>query len=199
MNPARLPVGSWPVSSWPVSSWQGARGFSLVELMVAMVIGLILMAGVVHVFLANHTAYREAQRFAQLQETMAFAVDYLARDIRGAKSVSLKDGELEVVRDRVIDWCGAPPGTHAVSYFIQQDALRCRHGSEHNHELLRGFRPGSPLEAHLLPSAQDPLAVRLGLMLQSGAGQGVPLRDHYLEFHVTLRNRVLAPDTSPER
>ncbi|WP_082829797.1 PilW family protein [Ectothiorhodospira sp. BSL-9] len=173
------------------------RGFSLVELMVAMVIGLILMAGVVQVFLANHTAYREAQRFAQLQETMAFAVDYLARDIRGAESISLNGDELAVVRDRRIDWCGAPPGVHAVSYFIQDDALRCRHGSLHNHELLRGFRPGSTLVAHPLPDAQAPVAVRLGLTLQSGAGQGVPLRDHYLEFHVAMRNRILALGQPP--
>ncbi|MCG5515317.1 MULTISPECIES: PilW family protein [unclassified Ectothiorhodospira] len=181
----------------PAESWPGVRGFSLVELMVAMVIGLILMAGVVQVFLANHTAYREAQRFSQLQETMAFAVDYLARDIRGAEHVTHADGELEVVRDRVIDWCGAPPGLHAVTYFIQNDALRCRHGSLHNHELLRGFQPGSELMADLLPDAADPVAVRLGLMLQSGVGQGVPLREHDLEFHVALRNRILAPGTSP--
>ena len=174
-----------------------ARGFSLVELMVAMVIGLVLMAGVVQVFLANHVAYREAQRFGQLQETMAFAVDYLARDIRGAEHVSHANGELAVVRDRTIDWCGAPPGVHTVTYFIQGDALRCRHGSLHNHELLRGFRPGSSLVVHPLPDAQAPVAVRLGLTLQSGSAQGVPLRDHHLEFHVALRNRILsaAPPT----
>ncbi|SFM64028.1 type IV pilus assembly protein PilW [Ectothiorhodospira mobilis] len=174
-----------------------SRGFSLVEWMVALVIGLILLAGALQVFLAHQTTYRETQRWARLQETLAFVTEYLTRDLRGAEGVHWSDGELRVTRDRRIDWCGADPGVHTVRYWIEDDALRCRSSTMHNHELIRGFRPGSRLEAALLPDAADPTGVRIDLVFQSHAGEGANPRTHRLSFHVALRNRVLARIQSP--
>jgi len=44
------------------------RGFSLVELMVAMVIALILLAGVLQILLGNRESFRYQQNMASLQE-----------------------------------------------------------------------------------------------------------------------------------
>lgn len=58
------------------------RGVSLVELMVALLIGSILTLGLVEVFAASRTAYRVSEGIARVQENGRFALDYLQRDIR---------------------------------------------------------------------------------------------------------------------
>lgn len=61
-----------------------ASGVSLVELMIALVIGLFLLLGLVQVFAASRTAYQMSEGLARVQENGRFAVDYLQRDIRMA-------------------------------------------------------------------------------------------------------------------
>ena len=60
------------------------RGFSLVELMVAMVIGLIILAAVVQIFVGSNATYRLDEGLARVQEGARFSMDYLAKDIRMA-------------------------------------------------------------------------------------------------------------------
>ena len=65
----------------------GARrvaGFSLIELMIALLIGTILMAGLVQVFAASRAAYQLSQGIARNQETARFGLDFLSRDLRMA-------------------------------------------------------------------------------------------------------------------
>jgi type IV pilus assembly protein PilW len=58
------------------------RGFSLVELMVALVIGLIIMGAVLTLFVNSNKQYTTTDSMARLQENARFVVDYLTRDIR---------------------------------------------------------------------------------------------------------------------
>ena len=44
------------------------RGVTLVELMVALVVGLILLAGLIQLFISNKQAYRIQEGFARLPE-----------------------------------------------------------------------------------------------------------------------------------
>ena len=60
------------------------RGFSLLELMVAMAISLLLLAGVIAVFLSSRSSYETTERFSRIQENGRFALDQLAFDIRSA-------------------------------------------------------------------------------------------------------------------
>ncbi|GAB4361723.1 MAG: PilW family protein [Gammaproteobacteria bacterium] len=60
------------------------RGFSLVELMVAIVISLFLVAGVVQVYISNKSTYRFGEALSRLQENGRFALDYMATEIRQA-------------------------------------------------------------------------------------------------------------------
>lgn len=64
--------------------FQSARGMSLVELMIALVIGTILMLGVVQVFGASRAAYQLSEGMGRSQENARFAMDFLQRDIRMA-------------------------------------------------------------------------------------------------------------------
>jgi type IV pilus assembly protein PilW len=59
-------------------------GLSLIELMVAMVIGLILMLGVIQIFIASQAASRLSEGVARAQENGRFALDFLERDVRMA-------------------------------------------------------------------------------------------------------------------
>jgi len=61
-----------------------AHGFTLIELMVAMLLGLIVIAGVVSVFLAGQQSYRTNQALGDVQDGSRIAFEMMARDIREA-------------------------------------------------------------------------------------------------------------------
>lgn len=59
-----------------------ARGLSLIELMIALVLGSILMIGLLQVFSASRSSYALAEGLSRVQENARFAMDYLQRDLR---------------------------------------------------------------------------------------------------------------------
>lgn len=67
-----------------MKSIQSQRGLTLVELMVAMTIGLILMLGATGVLITNQRAFTATEGLSQIQENSRIAVDMIARDIREA-------------------------------------------------------------------------------------------------------------------
>lgn len=60
------------------------RGFSLIELMVSITIGLLITAAVVQIFAANRATYQLDEGLARMQENARFAIDFLNREIRQA-------------------------------------------------------------------------------------------------------------------
>lgn len=61
---------------------QSNRGFSVVELMVAMALSLILLAGVLSVLYSSRITYRENERTARLQEYARAGIDMIVKDMR---------------------------------------------------------------------------------------------------------------------
>ncbi|HEY7773914.1 MAG TPA: prepilin-type N-terminal cleavage/methylation domain-containing protein, partial [Marinagarivorans sp.] len=59
-----------------------AAGFSLIELMVAMLIGLIVLNGVIRVVINSKRSYLDNQAVSQIQENARFALDILGREIK---------------------------------------------------------------------------------------------------------------------
>ena len=57
------------------------RGFSLVELMIALVLGLMVIGGVTSVFLSNKQSFRTNTALSQVQENSRIAFELMARDI----------------------------------------------------------------------------------------------------------------------
>lgn len=61
-----------------------SAGFSLVELMVALALSLILLAGVLAIFASSRTTYETTDRLSRIQESGRFALDSIVRDLRSA-------------------------------------------------------------------------------------------------------------------
>ncbi|MBL1143144.1 MAG: prepilin-type N-terminal cleavage/methylation domain-containing protein [Proteobacteria bacterium] len=66
-------------------------GFSLIELMVAMVIGLLLMSGAISLLMSNQRIYREQNEIGLLQENARFITELLHKDIRRSTFVGCVD------------------------------------------------------------------------------------------------------------
>lgn len=63
------------------------QGLTLVELMVALVLGMLVMAGVIQLFIANKETYRVQDGLARVQEAGRFAVYMLSTDIAGGANL----------------------------------------------------------------------------------------------------------------
>ncbi len=63
---------------------QRQKGLSLVELLVAMTLSLLLMAGVLQTFLASKQTYSANTALSRVQENGRFAMEFLGSDIRNA-------------------------------------------------------------------------------------------------------------------
>lgn len=109
-------------------------GFSLIELMVAITLGLLLVAGVAQVFVSSKQAYRVQDSVGRLQENARFASGYLGQYIRQADLWSgvkpdrittasavyggpggCKDGWIVDVANGLVGYTGDTSGT-ALSY-----------------------------------------------------------------------------------
>lgn len=60
------------------------HGMTLVEVMIAITISLILLAGVMQIFTSSRQTYRVQDNMARLQENGRFAINFLTRDLRMA-------------------------------------------------------------------------------------------------------------------
>lgn len=94
----------------------GARhhqlGLSLIELMVAMVLGLLVVGAAFAIFHSNQMTYRSNEGLARMQENARVAFELISQDIRGAggnacskyAQVSMDDDsdEAELIRDEYV-------------------------------------------------------------------------------------------------
>ncbi|MCX7659495.1 MAG: PilW family protein [Caldimonas manganoxidans] len=60
------------------------RGIGLVELMVALLLGLFIVGGVINLFVANRQAFRSTEQLTRLQESARVSFELMARSLREA-------------------------------------------------------------------------------------------------------------------
>jgi type IV pilus assembly protein PilW len=68
-------------------SMQSARrsgGFSLIELMIGMLLGLIVTGAAIAIFLSNQQTYRATEGLGRVQENLRTAYELMAQDLRAA-------------------------------------------------------------------------------------------------------------------
>jgi type IV pilus assembly protein PilW len=61
-------------------------GISIIEIMIALLIGLFLLGGLIQMFITSKQTYKVQDAMSRLQENGRFAMDFLVRDIRSAGS-----------------------------------------------------------------------------------------------------------------
>lgn len=93
--------------SKPIFPASLARGFSLVELMVAILIGLIISIGVVQIFSATRVTYQLDESLARAQENGRFALEFLHQDIRHAGYAGCKRDTTVAVFNNLMSVPGA--------------------------------------------------------------------------------------------
>jgi type IV pilus assembly protein PilW len=69
-------------TSIPFKKLRFQSGFSLVELMVSMLIGLMVLGGVLQVILAGKKNYQDQHDISYIQDNTRYVMDILAKDIR---------------------------------------------------------------------------------------------------------------------
>jgi type IV pilus assembly protein PilW len=73
-----------PLQTQTVTPKLSEGGFSLIEVMVALTIGLVILVAVVQIFVRSHATYQLDEGMSRVQEAGRFSMDYLTKDIRMA-------------------------------------------------------------------------------------------------------------------
>lgn len=60
------------------------KGFSIIELMIALVIGVIIVGGIVYIFVSNKNAYEFTNALSTVQQNARFVNDSIRNDIQNA-------------------------------------------------------------------------------------------------------------------
>lgn len=117
-----------------ISSRPSVSGFSLVELMIALVLGLIIIGAIITVFVSNQASYRTKVAFDNAQEAFRFSSHTINRVVRAASQVDpASDTETLVLQitgvDNLIRDCSGvhvPDGETITNTFsVSGNQLQC--------------------------------------------------------------------------
>ena len=98
-----------------------AKGFTLIELMISLVLGSVILGAVLYIFLSNSQTYRMNEAQSRVQENGRFALELLTREIRhagfnptmefcggsGPENEDYTDGSTEILPGQMrmlVDW-----------------------------------------------------------------------------------------------
>jgi type IV pilus assembly protein PilW len=60
------------------------KGFSIIELMIALLLGLFLVSGVMAMYISSKQTYQMTDNLSRIQESLRYSLEFIARDIRMA-------------------------------------------------------------------------------------------------------------------
>lgn len=66
----------------PMPFYYRARGLTLIEMMLAMVLSFMLIAGIIQIYISSKQSYRIQEGQSRIQENARYAMDLLQRDLR---------------------------------------------------------------------------------------------------------------------
>lgn len=107
--------------SFPTESANSCRGYTLIELMIALTVGLIILAGVSLLFLSMMRSREELEKSNRQIENGRYAMDALAEDLRHAGYYGLKSFSCEEIYGN--NTCASPgaitstTATHPVMWY----------------------------------------------------------------------------------
>lgn len=137
-----------------VSDVQSIKGFSLTELMIAMVVGIVLVLGVTGIFLATQTANQLTNTFVNVQNSARVSFQLMSRDLRSAS----------------FSGCGNKPDVVNVS--VPANTLPPAAWATWNNG-IQGFNNNGPdIAGRVITPNTD------ALRMMYGAGQGLTIVNH---------------------
>ena len=103
-----------------------AAGFSLMELMVALVLGLIVAGAAIAIFSANRKTYAATESLGRTQEGVRTAFELMGRDLRAAGSSDESGGGDTNARVRGLRarWLALALAAHGIVDVGEGDASR---------------------------------------------------------------------------
>jgi len=175
-------------------------GFTLVELMIGMTLGLILIGGVVAVFLQSRQSFRVDENIARMQDQARFAMGELTRDVRMAGFVAEPLSAAAVTLDASLaieNGCG-PAG-------IGDWLVRVTEAGTGENNTLTGVDNATGADATAAYACIDSAEVRPGsdvIAIKRAAGHILPLAEVqtdriYLESTGTVASLYKEPADTP--
>lgn len=192
-KPARHGVENRPTSRARTPTPRALRastaGFTLIEVLVAITISLVLLAGVLTVFAANQNAYKTKSELDTAQDTFRFTYYTISRLARIADEALIKDNGkmLELVVDlddfeRDVAGCDqafTAHGEQRITLAFQNDGLTCG-GDQFATDIdvaASRFEPvpnsdGRAVEVHLVMLGDAQLQTRFTVALRNRIVRG---------------------------
>ncbi|WP_376693788.1 PilW family protein [Wenzhouxiangella sp. EGI_FJ10409] len=87
----------------------GQRGVSLIELMIAMVLGLLVLGAVIQLFIGSKATYTSNEALARVQENGRFSIELLKQEVRDIGAQGFCAARLEI-RNHLDTDCPNHPG-----------------------------------------------------------------------------------------
>ena len=100
-------------------SWSKAeQGFSLIELMVAMAISSVIIAGIYNMFYTQQRSYMTQDLVAEMQQNIRAGMQLMARELRSAGYDPRRTGSFGLVTG-----FPSPRDTFAIDYTVKRDII----------------------------------------------------------------------------
>lgn len=124
-----LPIKNYAMMS---PSSMKTKGFTLIEMMVAMLIGLIIIAGIVMLFVSSKQTFRLNTGMSHVHDNGRFAMSYLVSDLRKAgwvdSNIESPDGHslaapFDQLQNNVDIAGGQPSDSLTVRYYGETDCI----------------------------------------------------------------------------
>lgn len=90
------------------SSQRAQQGATLIELMIALVLGLLVLGAVIQLFIGSKATYTANEALARVQENGRFSMEVIKREFRGAASRGVCASRL-VFQNHFNTGCGSQP------------------------------------------------------------------------------------------
>lgn len=93
-------------------------GLSLIEVMIALVIGVLLLTGIMQIFGSTQLAFSTAEGASRIQENARFALDMLRNDVRMAAHVGCRsERDYVAIEEALFNHAAAPATNFATAPF----------------------------------------------------------------------------------
>jgi type IV pilus assembly protein PilW len=171
----------------PLKQSKAQAGMSLVELMIALVIGLLILMGVLTVYLSGARTAATTEALSRVQESGRFGIFFLSRDIRQAGFKSACQGEVNNLLDEgsaayddtlfdlndpIVGWDDSA-GTLAAALpqYVRGDVLMLKSASTVSGVTASGNTPANAAAISL----DGPSGIEAGTIMFVGDSQGCDL------------------------